>query len=66
MEALKAYIPYLIPVIVIQLILLVAGLVDLARRTRTNGPKWLWLIIILFVNIVGPIIYFVIGRVEEE
>ena len=66
MEALQQYIPYLIPVIIIQLILLVAGLVDLARRTRTNGPKWLWALIILFVNIIGPIIYFTIGRVEEE
>ena len=66
MEALQQYIPYLIPVIIIQLILLVAGLVDLARRTRTNGPKWLWALIILFVNIIGPIIYFAIGRVEED
>ncbi|WML44976.1 PLD nuclease N-terminal domain-containing protein [Neobacillus sp. PS3-40] len=52
----------LAPVIIIQLILLVVSLVDLIRIERTNGPKWLWVVIILFVNIIGPILYFVIGR----
>lgn len=52
----------LAPVIIIQLILLAVSLVDLIRIERTNGPKWLWVVIILFVNIIGPILYFVIGR----
>lgn len=52
----------LVPIIIIQLILLVVSLVDLIRIERTNGPKWLWVLIILFVNIIGPILYFVIGR----
>ncbi|CAM4008999.1 PLD nuclease N-terminal domain-containing protein [Mesobacillus thioparans] len=50
------------PIIVIQVILLVVALVDLIRIEKTNGPKWLWAVVILVVNIIGPILYFVIGR----
>jgi hypothetical protein len=64
-QALQQYIPFLIPVIILQLILMVAALIDLARRPKTRGPKWVWLLVILFVNYIGPIIYFVIGRKEE-
>lgn len=53
------------PLLIIQLILLIVSLVDLARIEKTNGPKWLWVLIILFVNIIGPILYFVIGRRNE-
>lgn len=59
------YIPFLIPVVIIQLALTVAALVDWIRRPLTRGPKWLWLLIILFVNFIGPIIYFIFGRQEE-
>jgi hypothetical protein len=50
------------PILVVQLILLIVAIIDLVKIERTNGPKWLWAIIILFVNILGPILYFVIGR----
>jgi hypothetical protein len=52
----------LAPIIIIQIILLVVSLVDLFRIERTNGPKWMWILIILLINIIGPILYFVIGR----
>ncbi|MBT2677880.1 PLDc_N domain-containing protein [Bacillus sp. ISL-35] len=52
----------LAPILVIQVILLVVALVDLIRIEKTNGPKWLWAVIILVINIIGSILYFVIGR----
>lgn len=52
----------LAPIIVIQFILLVVALVDLIRIERTNGPKWVWAIVIIIINIVGPVLYFVFGR----
>ncbi|MFD1030014.1 PLDc N-terminal domain-containing protein [Metaplanococcus flavidus] len=52
----------LLPVIVIQLALMIFALVDLIRNQYINGPKWMWAIIIVVVNIIGPILYFVIGR----
>jgi len=50
------------PILLIQTILLVVSLIDLARNDNPNGPKWLWVIIILFANMLGPILYFIIGR----
>ncbi len=50
------------PLLVIQAILLVVALVDLVKIEKTNGPKWVWAIVILIINIIGPILYFVIGR----
>lgn len=62
MDALANYLPILAPIFIIQLILIIVAIVDLVRIEKTNGPKWLWVIIILFINIIGPILYFVIGR----
>lgn len=50
------------PIILIQFVLLIIAVIDLVRIEKTNGPKWMWALIILFVNLVGPILYFVIGR----
>jgi len=50
------------PILVIQLILLVVALIDLVRIPQTNGPKWVWAIVIVIVNLVGPIVYFIFGR----
>ena len=65
MEEIKPFIPYLIPVIIIQLGLMVFALVDLIRRERTKGPKWMWAIIIVAVNIIGPVVYLLAGKDES-
>jgi hypothetical protein len=61
-EEIRPLIPFLIPVLIIQLGLMVAALLDLVRREQTRGPKWMWVVIIVFVNLIGPIIYFLLGR----
>lgn len=66
LDELIKYIPYLIPVVVVQLILLVVALLDLLKREKTRGPKWVWVLVILFVNLFGPIIYFLFGRDNES
>lgn len=50
------------PLIVIQVVLLVVALVDLIRIESTNGPKWIWALVIIFFNTLGPIVYFIFGR----
>ena len=57
--------PLLIPLFVLQLALMVAALIDLIKREKTKGPKWMWVAIIVLINMIGPIIYFVVGRQEE-
>lgn len=62
---LSKLIPLLIPIILLQIALLIAALVDLIRQPQTRGPKWAWALVIVLVNIFGPIIYFLFGRKEE-
>lgn len=52
----------LLPVVLIQLGLMIFALIDLIKNPLTNGPKWMWAVIIVVVNIIGPILYFVVGR----
>ena len=65
MDTLRQLIPFLIPIILLQLALLVVALIDLSRRPKVNGPKWVWVIIIIGFNLIGPIAYFLVGRQEE-
>jgi len=66
MEAfLTQYWQLLIPIVLINYILVIAALVDLFRREQVvGGKKWIWAIVIIAVQYIGPIIYFVIGRKE--
>lgn len=63
-EQFSRFIPFLIPIVLLQLGLMIVALVDLVRRERTRGPKWVWALVIVCVNFIGPIVYFVIGREE--
>jgi hypothetical protein len=51
--------------VAVTLTLDVVALVDLYRRPAgllTFGNKWMWLVLILFLNLLGPILYLVAGR----
>ena len=50
------------PLLALQLLLAVIGLISLRKAEFTRGPKWLWALIIIFGNMVGSIAYFIIGR----
>ncbi len=54
----------LIPILVIQVGLLIVALYDLTRPTRRvkGDSKVVWALIIIFLNIIGPILYFLVGR----
>jgi Phospholipase_D-nuclease N-terminal len=50
------------PLIAIEFILIIVALIDLSKAEKTNGPKWMWVLIIVFMNIFGPILYFIFGK----
>ena len=56
----------LAPIIVIQVGLMIAALIDLERDERhvKGGSKVVWALVIILVNVIGPIVYFVAGRDE--
>ncbi|WP_391118900.1 PLDc N-terminal domain-containing protein [Psychrobacillus sp. L3] len=55
----------ILPLVIIELIIMIVAIVDLIRIKITNGPKWMWAIIIILTNIIGSIIYFIFGRKNE-
>ncbi len=56
----------IIPLAVIQFVLLGFALYDLVKRNRVRGGnKLVWVLVIVFVSIIGPILYLTIGREED-
>jgi len=56
------------PLIAINFILLIVAVLSLARKALPWGQKWGWLLLILLVDLIGPIIYFAVGSnmLEEK
>lgn len=50
------------PLFIVQAILAIVALIDIARIHATNGPKWVWVLVVIIINTIGPIIYFIFGR----
>jgi hypothetical protein len=55
----------LIPVIILEFGLLIWALLDVIKRPYvTGGNKIVWILVIVLVNLIGPILYFLVGRKE--
>lgn len=67
MEMLMEYLPFLIPLVIAQLALAITALVHVLKHPHYRfGNKTMWVLIVIFINIIGPIIYFVFGRGEDR
>lgn len=54
------------PLAALQLGLMIFALLDWARRPHTRYlNRWVWLPIIVIFGLVGPVVYFFLGREEE-
>ena len=66
MDVLVDYLPFLIPLIIIEWILAITALIHVLRHPHYKfGNKPFWIVVVLFVQIIGPIVYFIFGRGEE-
>jgi hypothetical protein len=57
------------PLVFLELSLMIFALVDLIRRDESEVrhlPKWGWAIIIVLGELIGPIVYLLIGREESS
>ena len=66
MEILIKYWLFLIPLLVAELALGITALIHVLKHPNYRfGNKVMWALIVMCVQIIGPIIYFVFGRGEE-
>ena len=54
----------ILPIILIELALIVLAIRDLLRADRRvrGGNKAVWVVVIVLISLLGPILYFAIGR----
>lgn len=64
MDKIMDFLPFLIPLIIVQFVLLGYTLYHiLTHQSYKRGNRTLWLIVtIVLINFVGPILYFLLGR----
>ncbi|WP_100486271.1 PLDc N-terminal domain-containing protein [Sporolactobacillus pectinivorans] len=66
MTQISNLLPLLIPIIVLELILIIAALIHIFRhKTYRFGNRLLWVIIVLCFQLIGPIVYFIFGRGDD-
>jgi len=56
----------LVPLIIIQFSLILFAILQLNKYGVKNLSKTVWIIIILFVNTIGPILFLLIGRNSHD
>lgn len=56
----------ILPLIIINGILIFVAGIDLIKNWQKRPLPFLWLIIILFLNLIGPVLYLIIGRKQKH
>jgi len=52
----------MLPILFIPFLLWLLALIDCLKSTFNGNDKLVWVVVILFFPVVGPILYFIIGR----
>ena len=61
------YLPFLIPLALIEVGLMVAALIHIfTHKTYKVGNRVLWVIVSIVLSTIGPILYFIIGRDDNN
>ncbi|ARF14414.1 MULTISPECIES: PLDc N-terminal domain-containing protein [Sporosarcina] len=61
------YLPFLIPLIILQLGLAIFSAIHVIRHPHYRfGNQVMWLLIVLLIQFIGPLIYFVFGRGDHN
>jgi hypothetical protein len=53
------------PLILLQLSLAIYCGIKIFREGVQNLNKWVWFLICLFVNVIGPVLFLLVGRKKE-
>lgn len=59
--------PLLLPLILLELLLMIMALVHVLKHPYYRfGNRILWVIIVVVIQIIGPVVYFAFGRGEDQ
>lgn len=63
-DFIRVYLPFLVPIFIIEIILLGYTLHHILTHTQyKRGKRTLWLVIVIIgMNFIGPILYFLLGK----
>jgi hypothetical protein len=66
MNSLLPYLPVLVPVVLIELALMITALTHVLKHPNYRfGNRTIWIIVVVLFQIIGPVLYFAIGRGED-
>lgn len=66
LESIQEYLPFLIPLVIAEFALAMTALIHVLKHPNYRfGNKVMWIVIVLLIQIIGPVVYFFIGRGEE-
>ncbi len=67
MNQLADYLPFLIPLVVAQLGLAIFSVIHVLKHPQYRfGNKALWVVVVLVFQFIGPAVYFLFGRGDQE
>lgn len=56
------YLPWFLALLALQLGLQTWAVIDLVYHDNIHGKKWVWVLVIMLGETLGPIIYFIFGK----
>ncbi len=63
----KELLPFLIPLLVIQVTMQLIAVVDLIKKDKVRfNHKYIWALIIIFGQMIGSIAYFLFGGIKDD
>lgn len=66
MDFIREFFPVLLPIVILEIILMIYALSHVLKHDRYKfGSRTMWILIVIFIQIIGPILYLIIGREEE-
>lgn len=66
MEQLMDYMVVILPLVILNLGLVIFSLIKIIKEGVANLNKGLWIIIVLVFNMVGPVLFLLLGRKKDN
>lgn len=66
LEQLMDYMVIILPLVLLNLGLVIFSLIKIIKEGVANLNKGLWILIVIFFNMVGPVLFLLLGRKKDN